>query len=60
MRASEMSKGQTVKIDGKADVTLDGSFDGKWSEDAKRAAAQDDRPWYAPVPGFKPPAAGGE
>ncbi len=47
----------TVKIDGKPDVTLDGSFDGKWYEGISYVET-DERPWFVPVQGFKPPAAG--
>jgi hypothetical protein len=46
-----------VKIDGKPDAVIDGSFDGSWSEGVTHVET-DDRPWYAPVKGFKPPTAG--
>lgn len=47
----------TVEIEGKPSVTIDGSFDGGWSAGIIRLEA-DDRPWFAEVQGFKPPAAG--
>jgi len=47
----------TVKIEGKPDVTIDGSFDGSWSEGVTHLET-DDRPWFAEVKGFKPPAPG--
>ncbi len=47
----------TVKIDGKPDVQFEGSFDGSWSEGIARLKT-DDRPWFVPIKGFKPPAAG--
>jgi len=47
----------TVKIDGKPDVTIDGSFDGSWSEGVTHIET-DDRPWFIQLKGFKPPAAG--
>jgi len=47
----------TVEIDGKPDVSIDGSFDGSWSQGVTHLKA-DGRPWFAEVKGFKPPAAG--
>jgi hypothetical protein len=47
----------TVKIDGKPDVAFDGSFDGGWSPGVTHIK-NDDQPWFAPVKGFQPPAAG--
>jgi len=47
----------TVKIDGKPDVTIDGSFDGSWSEGVTRMES-DQRPWFAELKGFKSPAPG--
>jgi len=47
----------TVKIDGKPDVQFEGSYDGSWSKGIRHVET-DDRPWYAPVAGFKPPATG--
>jgi len=46
----------TVEIDGKADVKLTGSFDGKWTKGVTHMKS-DDRPWFKPVKGFKPPVA---
>jgi hypothetical protein len=48
----------TVKIDGKPDVTIDGSFDGTWAKGITRMAAADDRPWFAKVQGRQPVAEG--
>jgi len=47
----------TVEIEGKADVKLTGSFDGKWRKGVTHMK-NDDRPWFQPVKGFSPPAAG--
>ncbi len=47
----------TVEIDGKPDVSIDGSFDGGWSEGVTHLTS-DDRPWHAAVKGFEPPAPG--
>ena len=47
----------TVEIDGKPDVTLHGSFDGKWYEGVTHLEI-DARPWYKSVKGFEPPGAG--
>jgi len=47
----------TVKIDGKPDVVIEGSFDGSWSAGIARLES-DDRPWYTEVKGFEPPAPG--
>lgn len=48
-----------VKVDGKPDVTINGSFDGNASAGVrKESTAVDARPWFAPVAGFKAPAAG--
>ena len=47
----------TVKIDGRRDITVDGSFDGSWTEGVTHLKA-DDRPWFVPVRGFKPPTPG--
>jgi len=38
-------------------LIVDGSFDGSWSKGVTHVKT-DDRPWYARVKGFKPPAAG--
>ncbi|MBC8374102.1 MAG: hypothetical protein H8E53_10940 [Planctomycetes bacterium] len=48
----------TVKIEGKSAVVLTGSFDGKWTKGVTHMKKSDDRPWFKPVTGFKPPAAG--
>ncbi|MFW6161313.1 MAG: hypothetical protein ACODAJ_01005, partial [Planctomycetota bacterium] len=48
----------TVEIQGKPDVTIHGSFDGKWAKGITRLAEEDDRPWFAHVEGHKPPAPG--
>ncbi len=48
----------TVKIEGKPDVKLTGSFDGKWIKGVTHMKQSDDRPWFKPVKGFEPPAAG--
>jgi len=47
----------TVKVEGKADVKLAGSFDGRWVEGVTHMTS-DERPWFAPVKGFKAPTAG--
>jgi len=47
----------TAEAKGKDPVTVTGSFDGKWKEGAK-VVKMDDRPWYAPVPGFVAPKPG--
>jgi len=47
----------TVKIEGKPDMKFEGSYDGSWSKGITHLET-DDRPWYAPVKGFKPPAPG--
>jgi len=47
----------TVKIDGKDDIRIKGSFDGS-IQDGVRHMEVDDRPWYVDVKGFKPPAKG--
>jgi hypothetical protein len=48
----------TVKVEGKPDVTVNGSFDGKWEKGITRMAEEDDRPWFAQVKGHKPVAPG--
>jgi len=48
----------TVKIEGKPDVKLTGSFDGKWTKGVTHMKKSDDRPWFKPVTGFEPPTAG--
>jgi hypothetical protein len=47
-----------VKIDGKPDVAINGSFDGRWEKGITRMAAEDNRPWFAQAKGHKPPAPG--
>ncbi len=45
----------TVKIDGKSDISMNGSFDGRVIAELTRYETKtDDRPWFAAVPGFKP------
>jgi hypothetical protein len=49
----------TVKIEGKPDVTVKGSFDGKVQEGVTRYETRaDPRPWFAAVKGFESPAPG--
>jgi len=49
----------TVKIDGKPDVVLKGSFDGRVSEGMTRYKVESKPlPWYAPVTGFRSPGVG--
>ncbi len=48
----------SVKIDGRPDVTIDGSFDGRFAEGVSHIAEEDDRPWFARVKDFAPPKPG--
>jgi len=48
-----------VKIAGKPDITVKGSFDGRVSSGVTRYESKtDDLPWFMPVAGFKPVAPG--
>ena len=46
-----------VKIDGKPDIRINGSFDGDWGEGVTHLAT-DDRPWYTSITGYQPPKPG--
>ncbi len=48
----------TVKVPGKSDTVIDGSFDGRISPGIQRMAEADDRPWFSPVEDFQPPKPG--
>ena len=48
----------TVKVAGKPDVRINGSFDGQWEKGLTCVPAEDDRPWFVPVKDHKPPAPG--